>query len=60
MCENGRKCNNSVNNEFKIMRKNNSLYQVMNESEQIMKQAVCVHVCLIIFPVHYFDIMNSQ
>ena len=29
-------CNKSVNNEFKITRKSNSLHQIM--SEQIMKQ----------------------
>ena len=28
-----RKCNKSVNNEFKIMRKNNSLHQVMRVSK---------------------------
>ena len=30
-----------------------------NESEQIMKQTHRIHVCLIIFLIHYFDIMNS-
>ena len=27
------KCNESVNNEFKAMRKNNSLHQIMRESK---------------------------
>ena len=55
------KCNESVNNEFKIMRKRDSLHQIMtltNESEQIMKQTHRIHVCLIIFLIHYFDIIN--
>ena len=42
-----RKCNESVNNEFKIMRKSNSLHQIM--CEQIMKLTHRIHVCLIIF-----------
>ena len=29
-----------------------------NESEQIMKQTHRVHVCLIIFLIHYFDIIS--
>ena len=29
-----------------------------NESEQIMKQTHRIHVCLIIFLIHYFDIIN--
>ena len=53
------KCNESINNEFTIIRKNNLLHQIMNESEQIIKQAQHIHICLIIFPIHYFDIMNS-
>ena len=44
------KCNESVNNEFVTSN---------NESEQIMKQTHRIHVCLIIFLIHYFDIMNS-
>ena len=55
------KCNESVNNEFKIMRKRDSLHQIMtltNESEQIMKQTHRIHVCLIISLIHYFDIIN--
>ena len=51
------KCNESVNNEFKIMREGNSLHQIMKE--QIMKLTDRIHVCLIIFLIHYFDIMNS-
>ena len=39
------KCNESVDNEFKIMRKRDSF----NESEQIMKEAYRIHVCLINF-----------
>ena len=39
------KCNESVNNEFKIMRKSNSY----NGSEQIMKLTHRILVCLIIF-----------
>ena len=30
-----------------------------NESEQIMKQVQRIHDCLIIFLIHYFDIINS-
>ena len=41
------KCNESVSNEFKRMRKSNSLHQIM--SEQIMKLTHRIHVCLIIF-----------
>ena len=55
------KCNESVNNEFKIMRKRDSLHQIMtltNESEQIMKQTHHIHVCLIISLIHYFDVIN--
>ena len=33
MCENERKMYESVNNEFKIMRKNNSLHQIMRVSK---------------------------
>ena len=29
-----------------------------NESEQIMKQTHHIHVCVIIFLIHYFDIIN--
>ena len=49
------KCNESVNNEFKIMKKINSLHQwewAYNETHRI-------HVCLIIFLIHYFDAINS-
>ena len=48
MCENGRKCNESVNNELQ----NNEEKQFItsyNESEQIMKLTHRIHVCLIIF-----------
>ena len=44
------------NNEFKIMRKR--FITSNNESEQIIKQAHRIHVCLIIFLIHYFDIIN--
>ena len=50
--------NESVNNEFK----NNEEKQFItsnNESEQIMKLTQQLHVCLIKFLIHYFDIMNS-
>ena len=50
------KCNESVNNEFKTMRERDSLH--IYESEQIMKQTHRIHVCLIIFLIHYFDIIN--
>ena len=53
------KCNESVTNELKIIRENNSLHEITNESEQIMKQAHRIHVCLIIFAIHNFDVMNS-
>ena len=54
------KCNEfkSVNNEFKIMRKRDSSSN--NESEQIIKQSHRIHVCLIIFLIHYFDITSQQ
>ena len=52
-----RKLNESASNEFKIMTKSNSLHQVMRK--QIMKQTQRIHVCSIIFLIHYFDIMNS-
>ena len=42
------KCNESVNNEFKIIRKRDSLYQAMRVSEKIMKQTHRIHLCLII------------
>ena len=29
-----------------------------NESEQIMKQTHHIHACLIIFLIHYIDIIN--
>ena len=32
----GRECNESVNNEFKIMRKSNSFHQIMRASEEII------------------------
>ena len=50
------KCDESVNNEFKIMRKR--FITSNNESEQIMKLSHHIHVCLIIFLIHYFDIIN--
>ena len=33
MCENGSKCNESKNNEFKIMKKINSLHRTMRVSK---------------------------
>ena len=47
------KCNESVNNE------KNRFITSNNESEQIMKQTHRIQVCLIIFLIHYFDILNS-
>ena len=41
-------CNESVNNEFKIMRKRRFITS-NNESEQTMKLTHRIHVCLIIF-----------
>ena len=41
------KCNESVHNEFKIMRKR--FITSNNESEQIMKPTHRIHFCLIIF-----------
>ena len=58
MCENGRKITESVNNEYKIMRKSRFITS-NNESEQIMKLTYRIHVCSIIFLNHYFNIMNS-
>ena len=52
-----RKLNKSASNEFKIMRKSNLLHEVMRK--QIMKQTHRIHVCSIIFLIHYFDIVNS-
>ena len=46
------KCNELVNNEFKIMRKSDPLHQVIKLTHRI-------HVCLIISLIHYFNIMNS-
>ena len=50
------KCNESVNNEFTITRKRDSSSN--NGGEQIMKLIPRIHVCLIIFLIHYFDIIN--
>ena len=47
------KCNESVNNEEKQFITSN------NESEEIRKVTHGFHVCLIIFLIHYFDIINS-
>ena len=47
------KCNESVHNE------KNRFITSNNESEQIMKQTHRIQVCLIIFLIHYFDILNS-
>ena len=43
------KCNESINNEFKIMRKSNSLYTSNNETEQIIKLTHRIPAYLIIF-----------
>ena len=51
------KYNESVNNEFNIMRESSSLHQIM--SEQIIKLTHPIHVCFIIFSIHYFDLINS-
>ena len=50
------KYNESVNNGFKITREADSLHQIM--SEQIMKITHHIDVCLIIYLIHYFDIIN--
>ena len=51
------KCNESVNNEFKIVRKRNSLHQIMRVSKY---ETNSPHSCLFIyFLIHCFDIMNS-
>ena len=47
-----RKCNESVNNEFKIMLKRDSLHKIMRVSNHRIR------LCLIIFLIHYFDIIN--
>ena len=44
------KCNESVNNEFKIIKKRDPLHQIMRVS--------LVYVCLIIFLIHYFDMIK--
>ena len=44
MCENGRKMRGFIASN--------------NESEQIMKQTHRIHVCLVIFLIHNFDIFN--
>ena len=49
-------CNESVNNEFKIMRKSNISN---NESDQTMKLTHRIHIYFIIFLIHYCDIINS-
>ena len=46
MCENGKKSNESVHNEFKIMKR---FITSNNESEQIMKLTHRIHFSLIIF-----------
>ena len=43
------KCNESVTNDFKIMRESSSFITSNNESEQIMKLNHRIHICLIIF-----------
>ena len=47
MCEKGTRMKWTQNNEAN------------NESEQIMKLIHRIHICLIIFLIHCFDIMNS-
>ena len=44
MCENGRKMRGFIASN--------------NESEQIMKQTHRIHVCLVIFLIHNFDIFK--
>ena len=49
-----RKCNESVNNEFKIMRKSSSLHQIMK------LETNSPYSCFFnYFLSHYFDIINS-
>ena len=51
------KCNESVNNEFKIMRKSNSLHQIIRVSKN---ETNSPYSCLFnYFLIHYFDKMNS-
>ena len=51
------KCNESVNNEFKIIRKSNSLHLIMRVSKY---ETNSPYSCLFnYFLIHYFDIMNS-
>ena len=51
------KCNESVNNEFKIMRKSNSLHQIIRVSKN---ETNSPYSCLLnYFLIHYFDKMNS-
>ena len=51
------KCNKSVNNEFKIMKKSNSLNQIRRvNNERANNETNSPYSCLFI---HYFDIMNS-
>ena len=49
MCENER--NESVNYEFKIMKQRSSLHQIMTANNEADSR-------LIIFLIHYFDVMN--
>ena len=48
--------NESVNNEFKIMRKSNTSN---NESDKIMKLTHRIRIYFIIFLIYYCDIINS-
>ena len=51
------KCNESVNNEFKIMRKSNSLHQIIRVSKN---ETNSPYSCLFnYFLIRYFDKMNS-
>ena len=48
------KCNESVNNEFKIIKKRDPLHQIM----RVSKYSHLIYVCLIIFLIHYFDMIK--
>ena len=54
-----RKCDESVNNEFKIM-KNNLLHEIMRERERANNETNLLYSCLCnYFLIRYFNIMNS-
>ena len=50
-----RKCNESVNNEFKIMRKRNSLHQKLRANNETNSP---YSFLFNYFLIHYFDMIN--